>query len=57
MINFEKKKQVEPAPGENQGNRFDQINKAAGDAHRKSDADRAVRRARSTDKNKDQAEG
>jgi hypothetical protein len=57
MINFEKKTEAQPAPRENQKNRFEQIHKAAEDAHRKSDAEKIARRARSAEEKKDQARG
>jgi len=45
MIVFKKKTAAQPASGEGEENRFDQVRKAAQDAHLKSDADTTRRRA------------
>lgn len=46
MITFEKKSETQPAPKENEVNRFEQIRKAAKEGQRKPDTDGTGRRAR-----------
>ncbi|MCT7376958.1 hypothetical protein [Chelativorans salis] len=45
MITFVKKAEPKPAPDESEGNRFEQIRKAAKEGQRKSDTDGTRRRA------------
>ena len=46
MINFKKKDEPQPSPVQEEGNRFEEIRKAAKEGHRKSDTDGTRRRAR-----------